>query len=239
VRVGCRIRHRLEASSHDEVSEISSASPEKTKIKRQIVIVEPVADHSYLTGIPFSFGFLSGQKIAQRNALSPVIIPGQLAEEEYYSLASRFEREKENEVQPLVELLKEKDKMIRDLLQYIFESERRSKLPKQGFSLKPIKQVEFKRFSAVNNLSIQQPPKIARMGAGRFSFKPIVEKPAVRSWLPPIPSKGWYILKRFPKIPHDELIAVNQPRFLKSSKSDAHTFRVPAVTPRVPFDCED
>lgn len=230
-----------EASSQGQVSEISPANPETTKTKRQIVIVDPEAGHSFLTRMPFSFGFgfLSGQQAAERNALSPVIIPGRLSEEEYHYLAGRFEREKKEEVQPLVELLKEKDKTIRYLLKYIFKSKRRLKLPEQRFFLKPIKQVELKRFSAINKLSIQQQPKTARMGAGRFSFKPIVEEPAVRSWLPPIPPEGRYVLDRFSKVPHDELASVNQPRFLKSSNSNEPKFRLPAVTPRLPFDCED
>ena len=86
----------------------SHTYPETSKVKREIVSGKPLTDNSFDTIMARSLAYVYGQQAAQRTAPFPVIIPGRLSEEEYHSLASKFEHKNEKEVKLLVGLLKEK-----------------------------------------------------------------------------------------------------------------------------------
>ena len=231
-----------EASSHSKVSGISRANSGTRKTKRQIVIVESEADHSFLTEMPFSFGFLSGRQATERNALSPVIVSDRLSEEEYYYLADRFERDKKNEVRPLVELLKEKDETIHYLLRYIWELDRRSKSPIYTSSLKLLEKTEV-RLSSLKKLNFRQPQPAKRISLNEFVWALFTEAFALRcwqsamdrwwNWLPEPPSGCMGdILECALKNAHDEMTGKKKPK--KSSKFFDGQCEVPREILRLP-----
>jgi hypothetical protein len=236
---------KKEASSPAQPeTETSRTNSETSKVKREIVIVKPVADNSSDTIMPWSLSYVFGQQAAQRATPFPVIIPSRLSEKEYYFLASKFEHKNEKEAKLFVDLLKEKDKTIRDLLRYISESERRSKLPELGFSQKRMEQVEFRISSVVKKRSIVQPQKARAMSLGDYIVMCLNEKLALRSWLTamdrwpnwlPSPSGSGHMANIFCSVitdATDEMKGVKKPRkILKTYKGE---YKLPKEILRLP-----
>lgn len=224
-------------------TETTRTNSETAKVKREIVIAKPVADKSSNKIIPWSLGYVFRQQAAQRTTPFPVIIPGRLSEEDFHSLASKFEHKNEKEVELLVRLLKEKEKTIPDLLRYIFELERRSKSPECAFSLKSLKQVEL-RLSSLKKVEIRQLRPAKRMSIREFVLQLIVEELALRSWLTamdrwsnwlPSPSGSWHMANIFCSVikdATDEMKGVKKPRtILKTYKG---RYKLPKEILRLP-----
>ena len=163
----------------------------------------------------------------------------------YYSLNSQLERKNE-ELQLLVGLLKSKDEIIFGLLQYILESERRSKLPESGFSLKRKPQVEFK-LPPIKKLDVQQLQKARARETSILDdiIKWVAEELALRfrlaeidqwsNWLPSPLGGGykWDIFWDVTKAYYDELKGAKKSR--KISKSYGRRCEVPKEILRLPY----
>ncbi len=172
-----------------------------------------------------------GQQAAQKPGPLPIALPIGPSEDEYYFLACKFKSEKREVIQSFTSLLKEKDKTIRVLLQYIFELKKGSKSPGCGVSLEPLKQLESGPSLAGKKFSLQQLQKTGEISAVGYSSRRLGDilkiyfyRKAMNRWwdrLPPSSgvSNSGSILEGVLKNCHEEMTGIKESRFTKASKA--------------------